>query len=142
MIYVLYGQPGSGKTCLGEMLANHLITRHHIDGDDMRRIFKNTNYTKVGREHNIKTANAIATYLNGAYYGSVVMSLVNPYHKLRQELANNVPTVQILLQTNRDLRKEYHCEDFEAGKPDISINTDSNEEDTFNLILSEIGNLK
>ena len=31
MIYVLYGQPGSGKTTLGRLLAEHLDTPHLIE---------------------------------------------------------------------------------------------------------------
>ena len=139
VIYLLYGQPGSGMTTLGELLGGHLMTRHHIDGDHFRKIFNNSDYSAKGRSHNIRTANAVATYLAEAYHGAVIMSLVSPYYKLRQELAERVPTVQILLESNRDLRKEHHCNDFEVGKPDVIINTDSDEYDTFNLLLSKIG---
>ena len=62
------------------------------------------------------------------------MCLVNPYENLRAELKqNNVykkddrvcdEVVEILLQSNRDLRKEYHVKDFETGKPHCMINTD------------------
>ena len=34
MIYVLYGQPASGKTTLGQILAEHLQTPFVIDGDE------------------------------------------------------------------------------------------------------------
>ena len=64
MIYVLYGQPGSGKTTLGKLLASHLDTPFIIDGDEFREMFTNTNYDREGREENIKNANAVATYLN------------------------------------------------------------------------------
>ena len=140
MIYVLYGQPGSGKTTLGELLANHLITQHHIDGDEFRKIFHNTDYSTAGRRDNIKTANDVARYINEAYYGPVVMSLVNPYHDLRQELADSVPIVQVLLETDRTLRKEYYATDFEKGNPDVTINTNGSTEDTFNLLLLELSN--
>ena len=43
MIYVLYGQPGSGKTVLGKLLANHLDTPFIIDGDEFREMFANIN---------------------------------------------------------------------------------------------------
>ena len=68
MIYVLYGQPGSGKTTLGKYLEEylrHLPTRGcdavMIDGDELRTLFTNANYTKKGRYQNIRNANAIAT---------------------------------------------------------------------------------
>ena len=58
MIYVLYGQPGSGKTSLGKLLASHLDTPFIIDGDEFREMFTNKNYGKEGREENIRNANA------------------------------------------------------------------------------------
>jgi adenylylsulfate kinase-like enzyme len=64
MIYTLYGQPASGKTTLGKLLAGHLNTPFVIDGDEFREMFTNKNYGREGREENIRNANAVATYLN------------------------------------------------------------------------------
>ena len=152
MIYVLYGQPGAGKTTLGSMLATQLETPFFIDGDEFREMFANKNYDKEGRQENIKNANAIASYLNkkgkiddwvciyvrdkknlnslgGISVNSetdVVLSLVNPYQNLREELkqANSGEVVEILLQSSRDLRKDYHVKDFEEGEPHHIIDTD------------------
>ena len=156
MIYVLYGQPGSGKTTLGNLLAEHLDTPFIIDGDEFRKMFTNKNYGREGREENIRNANAVATYLNkkgkqgdwkaiyineGTGWKShpinkethVVVSLVNPYHHLRKELkGNNQDNVmEILLLSGRDLRKEYHVKDFEQGSPTHIINTDQEVDDSW-----------
>jgi len=157
MIYTLYGQPASGKTTLGKLLAQHLDTPFVIDGDEFREMFTNKNYGRQGREENIRNANAVATYLNKkgengcwtAVYcrdgensisgrpvkeGShVVLCLVNPYDHLRQELRNNNKDqlIEILLESNRNLRKEYHVEDFETGSPEHIINTDREEKETW-----------
>jgi adenylylsulfate kinase-like enzyme len=128
MIYLLYGQPASGKTTLGKLLANHFNTPFIIDGDEFRKMFTNKNYGKDGREENIRNANAVATYLNKktAEEGHVIVSLVNPYESLRKELKNNNKNqvIEILLLSDRDLRKEYHVKDFEVGDPDYMIKTD------------------
>jgi broad-specificity NMP kinase len=150
MIYLLYGQPGSGKTTLGKLLAEHLDTPFIIDGDEFREMFTNKNYGKEGREENIRNANAVATYLNkkgeeGSWMTiycrdtpnsikghpvseqtHVVMCLVNPYEYLRRELKSNNQNqiVEILLKSDRELRREHHVEDFEVGTPDSVINTD------------------
>ncbi len=133
MIYLLYGQPASGKTVLGRMLAASLLTTYHIDGDEFRALFSNNNYGKDGREENIRSANAVATYLNKTQEDDVVLSLVNPYEYLRQELkANNIGQVlEILLTSNRKLRKQYHVKDFEVGTPKVTINTDRPVESSF-----------
>lgn len=156
MIYLIYGQPASGKTILGELLADHLDTPFIIDGDEFREMFTNKNYGRRGREENIRNANAVATYLNQksaredwlAIYcrksnglkgrpvkksSDVVMSLVNPYANLRKELKNNNQdkVTEILLESDRELRKEYHVKDFEDGDPDYVLNTDRDVEKTW-----------
>ena len=142
MIYVLYGQPASGKTTLGKLLADHLDTPFVIDGDEFREMFTNKNYGREGREENIRNANAVATYLNKKSHpsGHVVMSLVNPYRHLRDELrANNAGQVtEIMLTSNRELRKEYHVEDFEAGRPDSSLGTDEDVKIVWERLRSEL----
>lgn len=157
MIYVLYGQPASGKTTLGKLLATYLQTPFVIDGDEFRGMFANKNYGKGGREENIKNANAVATYLNKkgeqedwvAVYvrenenniqgrpvrrgTDVVMCLVNPYEHLREDLRNNNENkvVEVFLKSDRDLRKDYHVKDFEIGNPEYIISTDQEIEETF-----------
>lgn len=128
MIYVLYGQPESGKTTLGMLLAGHLDTPFIIDGDEFRSFFSNEDYGLEGRKKNILAANAVATYLNKKSEGKghVVMSLVNPYEEFREELRkdNEGQALCVLLVSGRTTKKEYHVEDFEAGSPDHTINTD------------------
>ena len=118
------------------MLAASLLTTYHIDGDEFRALFSNKNYGKEGREENIRSANAVATYLNKTQEDDVVLSLVNPYENLRHELKTNNTgqVVEILLTSSRNLRKEYHVEDFEVGTPKITINTDRPAESSFDSL--------
>ena len=141
MIYVLYGQPGSGKTTLSQLLCTHI--QHQptgneakiIDGDKFREIFKQTDYSKKGRENNIRAANTVATYISKVNSVDVILALVNPYEHLRRELKEANPlVVEILLESDRDLRREYHVEDFEIGEPDHIVNTDSLPDDTWSLL--------
>lgn len=138
MIYSLYGQPASGKTVLGRMLAAAKMTTYHIDGDEFRNLFSNKNYGEEGRKKNITAANAVATYLNKTQEEDVVISLVNPYEDLRNELKSNNQNqvVEVLLTSNRELRKEYHVEDFEIGNPKITINTDRPMENSFDSLMA------
>ena len=159
MIYLLYGQPASGKTTLARLLANHLGTPFIIDGDEFREMFKNKDYGFGGRKKNIRAANAVATYLNKkgkdgdwkAVYTNerdgwkghpvnkethVIVSLVNPYKQFRDELAedNKGQVVEVFLKSSRDLRKDYHVEDFEVGNPHYIVNTDEEVEDTWSQL--------
>ena len=150
MIYVIYGQPGSGKTTLGKRLSIWLGTPFFIDGDEFRSLFGNNNYKKNGRENNIRNSIAVATYLNKKSHTiseelkntSVVISMVNPYQSLRNELVANNPneTKLILLKSGRTLRKEYHVDDFEDGEPDLILYTDNPEEYSFRELTSFVAN--
>lgn len=61
------------------------------------------------------------------------MCLVNPYEQFRKELKedNKGEVIQILLESDRELRKQYHVEGFEDGNPDCVVNTDSTIEKTW-----------
>ncbi len=163
MIYVLYGQPASGKTTLGELLADYLATPFLIDGDEFRAMFSNKDYNEAGRIENIRSANSVATYLNkkgakgkwkavyvdmiNGWKGhsidsqtDVVISLVNPYENLRQELKLNNPkeVLEIYLSSNRSLRKEYHVKDFEIGSPDYRLTTDLEIEKSWQVLKTTL----
>ena len=141
MIYVLYGQPGSGKTTLSELLCTHIQHQPQgneavvIDGDKFRTIFKQTDYSPKGRKNNIRAANTVATYISQVNNVDVILALVNPYERLRVELrANNSQVIEILLESDRDLRREHHVENFEIGEPDHVINTNGSPDDTWALL--------
>ena len=141
MIYVLYGQPGSGKTTLSQLLCTQIQHRFDgneavvIDGDKFREIFKQTDYSPKGRKNNIRAANTVATYISQVNTVDVILALVNPYERLRAELrANNSQVIEILLESDRDLRREHHVDYFEVGTPEHIINTDSPVDDTWHLL--------
>ena len=132
MIYGLFGQPESGKTTLGNELRKELrkiygpnIDIFNIDGDQLREILPNNNYTYAGRYDNIKRANIIATYLN--HQGcEVIVSLVNPYEELRVDLKNLNPkdTKFIYLVSDRRNKEQYFVRNFETPKKlDLLLNT-------------------
>ena len=95
-----------------------------LDGDRIRQLFKNYKYGKAGRYQNIRNINAIATHHDNYSENDVIISAVNPYAELRKELKQNNKVLEVLLISNRDLKREYHVKEFENGEPDLIINTD------------------
>lgn len=87
------GQPGSGKTTICKHIINSQ-TRFlnlkknsdyfHIDGDDLREIFDNKDYSEAGRRKNIELAQQIAHYLNNKGK-KILVSLVSPYKDQRDK---------------------------------------------------------
>ncbi len=110
MIIALFGQPGSGKTTL----ADNLTANYYIDGDQLRKMFENKDYSKQGRINNLNRASDIATYLH--YNGNkVVLSLVYPYKEARDylnNLSNNVKWIYLHYEGERG-RENFHVNDFE-----------------------------
>ena len=86
MIYWFTGQPAHGKTVLGKQLVELLQTEKrnwrkdvfHVDGDDLRALTINKDYTEQGRINNIRRAQLLAEYLSSKGC-DVVVSLVSPY---------------------------------------------------------------
>ena len=82
MIFCFTGQPGSGKTTLGKALVGKMNNTFHIDGDDLRGLSANVDYSEQGRINNIRTAQSIAMYLDNKSQ-NVVVSVIAPYKWLR-----------------------------------------------------------
>lgn len=145
MIYWFTGQPGHGKTVLAKMLKEYLeITEYtfvfHIDGDDLREILTNKDYSKQGRETNIKTAHSISRYLDKLGY-DVVVSLVSPYRELREEFKLNPNFKEIYVYTSEIRgREQFHVSEYEIPL-DNFIEADTTEftpEESLNNILKHI----
>ena len=84
MIYWFTGQPGAGKTVLANMLKEALPNAFRIDGDEMRVLFSNQDYSINGRVVNVGTAQKIAHYLHNQGH-DVIVSLVAPYVDQRED---------------------------------------------------------
>lgn len=115
MIIVFFGQPNSGKTTLAAEVMKIRYTAIHIDGDNLREVFVNKDYSKEGRIKNLNRASDIATFMN--HIGDdVVMSLVYPYKETRDylnSLNKDIFWVYLTYEEQRG-REAYHVADFEA----------------------------
>jgi predicted kinase len=133
MIIVLFGQPHSGKSTL----ANKIVA-HNIDGDKLRELFANKDYSKEGRIRNLNRASDIAHYINSTGK-PVVLSLVYPYKEARDYLNSLTTDVKwvYLTYTNPRGREKFHVSDFEEPKSEtfLQLNTDNlNVEECLNQI--------
>ena len=84
MIYWFTGQPAHGKTVLANMLKEELPNAFRIDGDEMRELFTNKDYSINGRVVNVGTAQKIAHYLHNQGH-DVIVSLIAPYIDQRED---------------------------------------------------------
>jgi len=89
MIIALFGQPHSGKSTIANQFPDHV----NIDGDQLRKIFANKDYSREGRIKNLNRASDIAHYLN-SIGKSVTLSLVYPYKEAREYLNSLTPDVR------------------------------------------------
>jgi adenylylsulfate kinase len=147
MIYLFTGQPGSGKTTLGKKLQIWLQTDKknwrksvfHIDGDQLRELFPNKDYSKEGREKNIQKAFDIAKYLDKCG-NDVVISLVSPYREMREQLKSECKVQEIYCHTKKIRgREDFFALDYE--KPIeffINLDTSYSVDDTFKNLIKHI----
>lgn len=147
MIYLFTGQPGSGKTTLGKKLqmwlqtdkANWRKSVFHIDGDELRELFPNTDYSKEGRYKNIQKAFDIAKYLDNAG-NDVVISLVSPYRELREKFKSECKVQEVYCHTKKIRgREDKFALDYEPPTEFyIDLDTSNSSDETFKKLIKII----
>jgi adenylylsulfate kinase-like enzyme len=128
MIIALFGQPHCGKSTLANILTAKLPA-DNIDGDDLRELFKNKDYSKEGRIKNLNRASDIAHFINNKNkeYIHVVLSLVYPYKEAREYLNNltdDVAWVYLTYEGERG-REKFHVQDFEIPTNERILHLDT-----------------
>ena len=142
-IYWFTGQPGAGKTTLAKGLMNRLslVNFIHVDGDDIRDIFQNKDYSENGRRQNIQKAQDISQFLY-AKGNSVIVSLVSPYKDQRDNFKQNPNVVEIYVHTDEIRgREQFHVQNYEQPTENfIEINTtNTTVEECIEKIVNYVG---
>lgn len=145
MIYWFTGQPGHGKTTLAKAMLAHLQGQgedaFHVDGDDLRALTTNVDYSKEGREENIRRAQMIAQYLQSKGQ-TVVVSLVAPYRDLREDFKARAEVKEVFVHTSEIRgREDKHAKDYEAPISNfIDVDTTSKDvESCLHEVLEAVG---
>lgn len=120
MIYWFTGQPGAGKTTLALALIEELKHRRqpavHLDGDILRAVTDNKDFSTAGRMKNVKAAQALATKVHSDDVW-VVAAFVSPFRQLREEFKKRGDVVEIYVHTTATRgRENYFVKDYEPPR--------------------------
>jgi adenylylsulfate kinase len=140
MIYWFTGQPGHGKTVLASAFKQKLDNVFHVDGDDLREIFDNKDYSETGRRKNIELAQHLSHFLHNKGQ-NVVVSLVSPYKDQRdmfkEKMGDNIKEIYVHTSEIRG-RENFHVENYQQPTENyLDIDTtDISVEKCLNQIIS------
>ena len=143
MVYWFTGQPCAGKTVLSRYLQSHLKMKPFlIDGDDLRDLTTNKDYSINGRVNNVNTAQKIAHYLHNQGK-DVIVALVSPYIDQREDfkklLGDNIKEIYVHTSEARE-RDHWKAIAYVAPQDNfIDIDTtDDTPEESLQKIIDQI----
>ena len=139
MIVILTGQPNSGKTTLAYALKKHMPCSIILDGDELRQVLDNKDYSVFGRKKNITVASSFAKIVSSNNV-IAILALVNPFRELREELKSSANVKEVYLHSNR-FREGKMVDYYEPPlKNYLDIDTDNTTiEQSTQLILNYVG---
>ena len=135
-IFWFTGQAGAGKTELANMLKTRLIREQTIiqqnivpkeiwschipnkkfviiDGDDIRELYKNTDYSVEGRKSNVDFVQKMCLFLKKNNIVPIVC-MVSPFAEQRREFIEEENGIEIYVHCNEIRgREKYHIDYYE-----------------------------
>ena len=126
MIIVLFGQPHSGKSTIANEILARTTSFINIDGDELRKLFVNKDYSREGRVKNLNRASDIAHFLN-SIRNNVILSLVYPYKEARDylnSLTKDVAWIYLTYEGERG-REKFHVQDFDIPSEERILHLDT-----------------
>lgn len=126
MIFWITGQSGAGKTTLSNWMKQEIDTHAvTIDGDELRDVFQNKDYSVEGRKKNVELAQNIAKFLNSKY-NSVIVSVIAPFREQREEFKRMMGNDIVEIYVCCDEIRSPHTTTYEEPQQDfILINTNN-----------------
>ena len=129
MIIWFTGQPGSGKTTLAKEIIKKFDHDKvvHIDGDDLRDVLDNKDYSEKGRRKNIQFAIDMAKVLEDKGF-IVIVSLVSPYRDMREKLKMGRNIAEFYCHTTEIRgREDYFAKGYQPPLHNyVDMDTDRN----------------
>jgi adenylylsulfate kinase-like enzyme len=125
-LYWFTGQAGAGKTELANALKNQLIKQQSlvsrnfpiikfviIDGDDIRGLYNNTDYSIEGRKENVHFVQKLCTFLIKNDIVPIVC-MVSPFAHQRKDFIEQNDGIEIYVYCNEIRgRENYHVDYYE-----------------------------
>ena len=141
-LLILTGQPGSGKTTLSKLVKERLQEDGEsvfiIDGDEMRQLHSNYDYTDAGRVKNVAQASVLAKKKLALGF-VVIVAMVIPTNSLRDRLIEKGNTAVFLIETSEIRGREANfASPFEVPDKFTKVDTDKDINHCVALILSTI----
>lgn len=149
MIYWFTGQPGAGKTTLANALEEYLIENDlakgqifKIDGDDLRELTSNKDYSINGRVQNVATAQKLAKYLDNKGH-TVIVSVVAPYIDQREDFKAFAEgkVIEVFVKCSKERgREQYFAKSYKQPEDNyIEIDTsDASIDESLNELVLQI----
>jgi adenylylsulfate kinase-like enzyme len=103
-------------------LDTHAVT---IDGDELRDVFQNKDYSVEGRKKNVELAQNISKFLNSKY-NSVIVSVIAPFREQREEFKKVMGNDMVEIFVSCDEIRSPYTTTYEEPQHDfILINTNN-----------------